>query len=570
MPFDRQDVELLEEHLKAIVAVETMTVPLYLAAVYSFTEDALGYSPDGGNSYPLYTLQQAVLSVAVQEMYHLQLACNLCNAFQIEPEIPRLKLVAGADIEVPHIEEEGKPIITKIGNVASVIKAFIDIEEPSEPPFAAPNDKVVYRSIADLYSATLQLLSKYMQAWSSTATTLDPHFKPDNKQIAYATFAGTYMYNKIGDRTHIAKVASAVTDQGEGNIVAAEVGGHFGAGGSDGVLPEYQPKAGSRFSGFGKETHFKRFEWVASMLAAEDWASIIGAPVFYEANGAKSPDLPRWAADHTVLADAMSTLWSYTVDIMQAGFSTGRLADGAAFEGGPTFGDAMLSFKYVTPQMWQWGQAPSFVYREGVTPQDAQQAMDLIDPLCLFHFDARTLELRAQRQFNACQGLNECAGRGWGGIATEKGNGACATVELHTCGGNNACRLHGGCGYLVSRTGESCGGGPVGKLFEPSEEWIPGANSCRGHGGCQTPISTRQVFNRAAGPNIAGQTGPGWTPEAKAQLDALRGTGVWDRARELFAARFGLSQLPVPRAEKVGVVSYDGGARRAAIAPTSK
>src|SRR5690348_3900259 len=146
-PFTREDVELLERHLKAIVAVESLTVPLYLGAVYSFTDEALGYTADRGESYPLYTLQQTVLSVAVQEMYHLQLACNLCNAFQVTPEIPKSRLEAGADIVVPHIEEDGKPIVTRLGNVPLAIQSFIDIEEPAAKPSTTPNKAVVYDSI---------------------------------------------------------------------------------------------------------------------------------------------------------------------------------------------------------------------------------------------------------------------------------------------------------------------------------------------------------------------------------------------------------------------------------------
>ena len=563
-----REVDLLKRHLGAIVTLETLTVPLYLAAVYSFTERALAFTERG--AAPLYDMQQKLLSVAVQEMYHLQLASNLCNAFQITPEIPRLRLARGEDIVIPHVVDDGEPIVVRLGNVPAVLSALLEIEEPAPQPYPEPNEAVVYPSIGALYHATLRLLARYMEAYRTTATALDPHFSPNNKQIAFATFASTYRFNVISSRPLVAAVASAITDQGEGNVVAAQIGGPFRSSDEDDVLPEFRPRPGTRFAAYGKEAHYTRFREVERDLAERDWASLIGGPVFYEDSGAPSADLPPWAASEADLEDAMSTLWSCVTDILQEGVATGRLPAYSADPSKPSFGDVMLSFKYVLPQRWQQGRAPSFVYRPGVTAEEVQKAMDIVDPLCLFHWDARTQALRRARHFNACQGLNSCKGLGWGGIATEAGNGACATVELHTCGGNNACRFHGGCGFLVSQSGEACAGMPAGDLLPPSEQWVPGANSCRALGGCQTPISTRQVFSRAAGPTIDSAGGPDWDPEAKRALKSLRGYGVWDRAREIFALRMRVDRLPEPISAKVDHLDYDGTARRAAIAPTSR
>jgi hypothetical protein len=223
----------------------------------------------------------------------------------------------------------------------------------------------------------------------------------------------------------------------------------------------------------------------------------------------------------------------------------------------------MLAFKYITPMLWQWGQVIGYEYRDGVTGLDAQQAMDAADPLSLFHWDLTTANLRAQWakdgvELNGCQGLNECSGRGWGGIATAKGNGACATADLHTCGGNNDCSAQGGCGFLSSVPGSG--------VLPPSEQWIPGENVGQGTGGCQTPIGALQVFDRTAAASINSQTGEGWTAAEKAALEALMGTSVWERARSLFGTRNNISPLPQP----LGTDQYNGDARRKAVAPTSK
>jgi len=47
---------------------------------------------------------------------------------------------------------------------------------------------------------------------------------------------------------------------------------------------------------------------------------------------------------------------------------------------------------------------------------------------------------------------------------------------------------------------------------------------------------------------------------------ALVGTGVWQQARNLFATDHQIASLPAP----VATAQYNGDARRAAVAPTSK
>ena len=43
----------------------------------------------------------------------------------------------------------------------------------------------------------------------------------------------------------------------------------------------------------------------------------------------------------------------------------------------------MLSFKYVLPQSWQWGRAPSFLYRAGVTPDQVSLRKPTLDEVFL-------------------------------------------------------------------------------------------------------------------------------------------------------------------------------------------
>jgi hypothetical protein len=581
--FGPQDAALLQAHLQAMCAVEFFTIPFYLTAVYSFTDAALNYT-DANNQTPLYNLQQETLSVAVQEMYHLQLACNLANAFDVTPQLPQLSLPPNQAITIPHLEENGVPLTAALGNLPEQITAMIEIETPDpNPNYPPPNAQVTYASIADLYHATLTLLAQYYQSYAQTPAALDPHFDPNHNQVAYGAFPTRYQYNTIANREDVIHAVNAITDQGEGSLVAPEsnsetsggvspqVSQVFKFGANNTVLPEYQAAAGSRFAQWDTTTHYARFQSIQTAIN-QNWQMILGgAKPFYENMGEPSPDLPSWAPNPDVLQSSLGTIWSFMVDTMQSGFANGNLSPNGATPTQPGFGDTMLAFKYILPLIWQWGFCPNFAYTPGVTAQEVQAAMDAADPLCLFHWDATTAAFRAANpdKLNSCQGLNKCAGQGWGTIATAAGNGACATADMHTCVGSNSCANQGGCGFL-STGGGMCGHSTA-TLLPPSEQWIPRENQCKSLGGCQSPISAQQVFDRTAAATINGQTiNPPWTPAAKQALDNLIGTSVWAQARALFTTLEGGNPLPTPLSQQVGNVNYDGDTRRAAIAPTSK
>jgi hypothetical protein len=480
----------------------------------------------------------------VQEMYHLQQACNLMNVFNVTPQIAKLSVPAGERILVPHLDPGNRAFYLELGNLPAAIAAMIQIESPDlDPQPVVPNAEVTYRSISDLYSATMQLLARYLEANQLTPAALDPHFSPGNKQVGFGAFPSRFQFNQINTRTDVYNTFNAITDQGEGDVIAPAKSNANGS-----VLPQYQGNPSDRFYEEDKWTHLTRFDNISNAIGTLPPTS------FYQANGQKSPDLPAWAPPYDTLASAINTIWSYVIDTMQKGFAAGHLPqnnpDNPAL---PGFGDAMVSFKYLVPMAWQYGHCPAFMYREGVTAHDVQDAMDAVDPWCLFHWDARTAAVRAKGDLNACQGLNVCAGRGWGGIATKEGDGACATADTHTCVGSNACSHQGGCGYFSD-------GLPV------SDQWVPGQNTAlpnnTGTGGCQTPIAAAQVFHNYAD----SQFPAGWE-----SLEPLRNTSVWDRARDLVAQKLGVdpSQLPTPQSKQIDKVNYDGTIRRQNVAPSS-
>lgn len=536
MTFRQEDARLLFKHLQALIDVELFTIPLYLTASNSTrtTADASAQQ-----------LQMLATSVAVQEMYHMQQACNLANSFSVTPEIPRLSLKAGEKILVPHLDPGNRAFYAQLGNLPDTIDAMIQVESPDdsgEP--VVPNEAVTYRSIADLYEATLKLLADYWREFEKVPASLDPHFTPNHRQVGYGAFPSRFRFNQIKQRPDVLETINAITDQGEGDTVAPPNSPYkYGTDGK--VLPPYQGSQSDRFYKADLLTHFRRFNDIKEGLGANPQGN------YYQANGIKSGDLPSWAAPLETIQDAINTIWSFLLDILQTGFASGHLPENNPKHPKlPGFNSTMVSFKYLIPMVWQYGACPSFIYRENVTAQDVQNAMDAVDPWCLFHWDAVTAQFRTEHadQLNACQGLNDCSGRGWGAISTEPGNGACATADTHTCVGSNTCSHQGGCGYF-SDDGNN-------HPLPESEQWIPGQNTGTSSGGCQTPIATRQVFHH-------------YDPMPFPDLASLEGTSVWDRARALMAQKLKVSQLPAPVSKKVGNVNYDGDQRRANTTPSS-
>ncbi len=169
--FSDADVELLQRHLQAIVEVEFFTIPLYLTAVYSFTEIALE-APS-----TLYTVQQEALSVAVQEMYHLQCACNILNAFTVTPTIPKLTIPAGTDLPIPHLVQNGRPLTTRLGALPAAIASMIDIESPiptpssrrPTTPSSTPRYRISMRPRSPSSAATSLRSTSCLRRWTPTS-----------------------------------------------------------------------------------------------------------------------------------------------------------------------------------------------------------------------------------------------------------------------------------------------------------------------------------------------------------------------------------------------------------------
>lgn len=143
----------LYKHLQHAIDLELWTIPLYLTSLYSI-KDLKKLRPE---NYP--DDAKLILSVVVQEMLHLELVCNICNALGYAPKISQPVYDGSKGVPFIHPDKLLLPEILKDYKVKpgalnyESLKLFCVIELPHlkvEPDW----DKLrSYDSIATLYTA---------------------------------------------------------------------------------------------------------------------------------------------------------------------------------------------------------------------------------------------------------------------------------------------------------------------------------------------------------------------------------------------------------------------------------
>lgn len=207
----------LREHLQFAVQLEYWTIPFYMSAMYSIKDPT-------SNAFKL------VKAVVNQEMLHVQLACNVANAFGatidlkhvfIAPEyqghkIPHLQFTRG-EIDDDPIDPRSRyrPYSAEIGPLDELrINAMCLIEYPeddvAEPPKLRQHVSE-YSSIGEFYRAVQFGATQHVEAIQPNVHQVDL-FKNyyrgfPNQTIDSAGVAGLQQ---------VIDLFSAITDQGEG------------------------------------------------------------------------------------------------------------------------------------------------------------------------------------------------------------------------------------------------------------------------------------------------------------------------------------------------------------------
>ncbi|MBL1220655.1 ferritin-like protein [Chryseobacterium sp. L7] len=133
---------ILQDLLQTAILIEHSTIPPYLTALYSIK--------DGTNALA----SQIIRSVAVEEMLHLIMVCNVMNAVNIQPSVNRPQNYPNYPMKLPMNVDFYVGLETFSTNS---IATFIAIESPSSPLVKAPkSDKVTVPQALFSKSAAVQ------------------------------------------------------------------------------------------------------------------------------------------------------------------------------------------------------------------------------------------------------------------------------------------------------------------------------------------------------------------------------------------------------------------------------
>ncbi|MGU7785128.1 ferritin-like domain-containing protein [Burkholderia sp. PU8-34] len=242
----------LQKAAQLAIQVEFTTIPAYLTALYSIADPA-------SDAY------QALRSVVVEEMFHLNQAANLLVAIGGKPKF------TGTAVPVypcflPHSNPKRLPLIALCRASPDVFeKTFAAIETPA-PPHAAPQGNQ-YDTIAQLYEALRESLERY------------PERHPDGPPL-FRQAAGTrqridiYLGKFGGKAVRVHDIGTAlegitqIMQQGEGSVPEDKplvpdspwgTYNHYGQR-TDGT---YGPILGTPY----EMSHFRKFRGVALDVA---------------------------------------------------------------------------------------------------------------------------------------------------------------------------------------------------------------------------------------------------------------------------------------------------------------
>jgi hypothetical protein len=132
-------LESLKEHLQIAIELEHSTLPPYLTTLYSIK--------DGSNQ----TAVAAIRSVAIEEMLHMIMVCNILNAIGGAPNINHKDFIPTYPGPLPHSDDSFQVSLAKFS--PETIDIFLKIEKPA--PAGSPPQAHDYSSIGQFYQAIM-------------------------------------------------------------------------------------------------------------------------------------------------------------------------------------------------------------------------------------------------------------------------------------------------------------------------------------------------------------------------------------------------------------------------------
>jgi hypothetical protein len=287
-------VEGMRTTLQNAIELEHATLPTYLYAMFSIKPDDPNANPPyknpNGESYNL------ILSVVLEEMLHMGLACNILNAIGGSPAIDDPNFIPTYPGPLP-CGVEGDLIVPLAPFSLDLLKnVFMVIEEPEDPQ----NYPVIKDTEAPVTELTIGEFYEAIKAGLDALTKVDPNiWVPNNNQVT-GTLPGL---TAVNDYPSAATAIDLIVGQGEGTS-------------TDPMEP------GSTT----EPAHYYRFEEIVNgrMLVADPTSplgySYSGAPIPFDPTGVypvvENPKLadylpetsPAWIACNTFNATYSSLL----------------------------------------------------------------------------------------------------------------------------------------------------------------------------------------------------------------------------------------------------------------------
>lgn len=394
------DKKSLYKHLQWAIEVEFYTIPLYLTAAYSIKpasrksltveleriEPASAPDVEPTVVKETYGVFETVMSVAIQEMYHLMWACNVAKSLGMPihiqaPDMTKLPthLKIASGIAAGY---EG------VGNLAKVIDLLVAIEKP-DPKYSYPVDKndpitnfpgptapgeTVYDSIGDMYHALSYGIN---ELWDDLH---DDAYNDFQKVMIASSYPGVPAVTTLSTALN---AIGAICEQGEGTGVEGSIPGEY--------IPNQQS-----YEDADKFTHYERF------IAIQKSIDTIKDHLYAPTTGATDDkDQKELTQNYSMLIYNLNNSYQIKGSVLN------------------------------TPGMDQMAVNIMNMMAKGVFPT--------------WSFDPN-IDYTPALELHICQGLNSCAGHGINGSGTMAGDGDCATVN-HVCQGANDCRGQGACGY---------------------------------------------------------------------------------------------------------------------------
>lgn len=511
----------VREHLQNAVYLEMWTVPLYLTAAYSLDAPVSAkthrpeFAPvplkkDGKPDFARFKQKDFnqyafnnILSVAIQEMLHVELAANILNAVRPKEDAslvtftgtgrnPKPPRSAPQYDAVPACLGDAKlprGVKLKLGNFdenAAQLFRWIETDTKLPPKYDVEAWHASYTSIGHFYtSIKYGMKACWEDLYPKGGRAQDPYQRDDWETAAKQAHGGSLLAaifmqpTSQGDSKDSARLLQQVVYKdfsikiygspdearvrAEAAMTAITVQGE-GAGGSQEIPKKFQPTGDPEDDieiALDRVSHYERFNELVGLAEKKMFS-------YVQPDASPNPGL-------------------YTVVLNQS-FSSFLMSLNDAFSNKGNFSvGAMAGLGNRTLQAWQ-NNVPAAQMYQWESPDKYN------DP-------------KGEKGYHACQGLDPAA-QGTNAACALMSDGTTASAFYHTCATTNMCKAQGGCGLAMATPPDP-------------RNWKTAQNDCKGLGGCGVPIPDAQVYNADPSPQQGGVAPP-----------ALQNKDVWAQARE--------------------------------------